>query len=287
MRNLRHFCLPASTAQNSHIDIIFMTFHILTIFPNIFSSYFGESILKRAQEKNKIKINIYDLREWTTDKHKTVDEAPYGGGAGMIMKVDILYRAIQDIKTKITNTRPAGPLRRRYSEASGQELQITNKSKIQKLKSETCEAKIILLSAKGKTWNQQLARKYTKLNDIILICGRYEGVDERITHFIDEEISIGNYILTGGEIPAMAIVDSITRLLPGVLGNPSSLDEESFSNSFKIQNSKFKICAEYPQYTRPEIFIDDTGQEYKIPDILLSGHHAKIKKWREQQMKKI
>jgi len=263
MRNLRHFCLPASTAQNSHIDIIFMTFHILTIFPNIFSSYFGESILKRAQEKNKIKINIYDLREWTKDKHKTVDDAPYGGGAGMIMKIEPLYQAITELKSQITNPK----------------LQINSKSQAPIIKT-------VLMSAKGKTWGQKLAQEYSGLDNMIIICGRYEGVDERITHFIDEEISIGNYILTGGEIPAMAIVDSIARLLPGVLGNPKSLDEESFSNSFKIQNSKFKICAEYPQYTRPEIFIDDTGQQYKIPDILLSGHHAKIKKWREQQMKK-
>ncbi len=223
-----------------------MKFHIITIFPEIFDSYFSESIIKRAQKDKKIEIETHDLRDWTADKHRTVDDTPYGGGAGMVMKVDVLYKAIQSIKKSLLPTAYCLP------------------------------PKIILLSAKGKTWNQQLAKEYSELNDIILVCGRYEGVDERITNFVDEEVSIGDYVLTGGEIPAMAIVDSITRLIPGVVGNAESPVDESHSEPGVL---------EYGQYTRPEVFIDDEGKEYKVPDVLLSGNHAEIAKWREQMKK--
>ncbi len=239
-----------------------MNFHIITIFPTIFDSYFSESIIKRAQDNKKIKIKIYNLRDWTTDKHKTVDDTPYGGGAGMVMKVDVLYRAIHEISKKTKNKK-----------------QINTKSQIQ-------NTKIILLSAKGKTWTQPMARDYSKLDDIILICGRYEGVDERILNFVDEEISIGDYVLTGGEIPAMAIVDSITRLLPGVLGNPESLKEESFSEKIGNRQSAIGNRLEYPQYTRPEIFIDEKGKKYNVPDVLKSGNHAEIEKWKEKHKKR-
>jgi len=219
-----------------------MQFHIITIFPDIFNSYFSESILKRAQKEKKIKIKIHDLRQWTNDKHKTVDDTPYGGGAGMVMKVEPLYKAIKSIKSKCKSQ----------------------------------NAKVILLSAKGKTWNQQIVKKYSKLDEIILICGRYEGVDERIASFIDGEISIGDYVLTGGEIPAMAMVDSITRLIPGVLGNNASIEDESHSKPGHL---------EYSQYTKPEVFTAH-GKKYKVPKILLSGHHQKIKDWRTKQIKK-
>ncbi len=223
-----------------------MTFHIITIFPKIFTSYFHESIIKRAQDKKLIKIKIYNLRDWTTDKHKSVDDAPFGGGAGMLMKIEPLYLAIKNIKTTINNKKTI--------------------------------SKTILLSAKGTKWKQQKAQKYSKkYSDIILICGRYEGVDERIKYFIDEEISIGDYVLTGGEIGAMTILDSITRLVPGVLGNNESFVEES--------HSKPRIL-EYPQYTRPEIFIDQNKKKYSVPKILLSGNHDLIKKWRKNNMKK-
>lgn len=228
-----------------------MTFHIITIFPNIFDSYFNESILKRAQKNNLIKIKIYNLRDWTNDKHKTIDDAPYGGGAGMIMKIEPLYKAIKSIKSEIY------------------------KIKNQNTKYKTQNTKTILLSAKGKTWNQQLVKKYSKLDDIILICGRYEGVDERITKFIDEEISIGDYVLTGGEIGSMAIVDSIARLLPCVLGNTQSSINESHT---------LKNILEHPQYTRPEIFFADK-KSYRVPKILLSGNHKKVKEWQEKKMK--
>jgi len=220
-----------------------MTFNIITIFPEIFDSYFKESIIKRAQEKKLINIKVDDLRQWTADKHKTVDDTPYGGGAGMVMKAEPIIHAIKNIKKK-------------------------TKSK---------NIKIILLSAKGKKWNQQTAKKFSRLNNIILICGRYEGVDERVNKFIDEEISIGDYVLTGGEIGALVIIDSVSRLLPGVLGNIESCKDES--------HSTFGIL-EYPQYTRPEAFRVD-GKNYRVPKILLSGNHQKIKEWREKHSKKI
>ena len=214
-----------------------MRFDILTIFPKIFDSYFGESIIKRAQEKSLIEIKAYDLRDWTTDNHKTVDDTPYGGGAGMVMKIEPLYKAIKSIKS------------------------------VKSIKS-----KAILLSAKGKTWTQELAREYAKLDRVIFICGRYEGVDERITNFIDEEISVGDYVLTGGELGAQVMIDSITRLLPGVLGNDESPIDESHTKEGVL---------EYPQYTRPAVF-KVGSKEYKVPEVLLSGNHAQIKVWRDK-----
>lgn len=218
-----------------------MNYHIITIFPHILDSYLNESILKRAQQNGTITIKTHALRDWTDDKHKTVDDTPYGGGAGMLMKIEPLYKAIRDVRA-------------------------------------TCqgETKVVLLSAKGKTWTQQRAKKFTKLDNLILICGRYEGVDERIAKFIDEEISIGDYVLTGGEIGALVLVDSIARLLPGVLGN----DDSSVSESHTTPG-----ILEYPQYTKPSVFEAD-GKKYPIPKVLLSGNHAEIEKWREKMSKK-
>ena len=238
-----------------------MRFDIITIFPRIFDSYIHESILKRAQEKKLINIKIHDLRKWTTDKHKTVDDSPYGGGAGMVMKVEPIYRALQALKKQETRNKK----------------QILN-------------SKIILLSAKGKTWDQGMAKKYSKLDNIIMICGRYEGVDERVKKFIDEEISIGDFVMTGGEIGTLALVDSITRLIPGSLGNAESAKDESHSK---------KGILEYPQYTRPETFEisnpstlqKKSGQagsglkKLKVPKVLLSGNHAEIDKWRKKHKK--
>lgn len=220
-----------------------MIFHIITIFPEIFNSYFKESIIGRAQKEGKIKINIINLRNFTEDRHKSVDDSPYGGGAGMLMKVEPIYKAIQSIKKK-------------------------NKKQ-----------RIILLSARGEKWNQHRVQSYIqKYEDFILICGRYEGVDERVLEFVDEEISIGDYILTGGEIPAMILVDSLTRLFPGVLGNKESIISESHVEEGIL---------EYPQYTRPEIFKDNDKKEYGVPHILLSGNHQEIEKWRKKNRKKL
>ncbi len=217
-----------------------MTFHIITIFPEIFNSYFNESVLARAQKNKIIKIKIYDLRNWTSDKHRTVDDAPYGGGAGMVMKAEPIYKAIKEIKG--------------------------NKKNI----------KTYLLSAKGKTWTQEIAHKNSKTEEMILICGRYEGVDERVKNFIDEEISIGDYVLTGGELGSMVIIDSVARLLPGVLGNEDSTKDESHSKPGLL---------EYPQYTKPESFTVN-NKKYAVPKILLSGNHKKIAEWRENKKKK-
>jgi tRNA (guanine37-N1)-methyltransferase len=215
-----------------------MRFNIITIFPRIFDSYFSESILKRAQKVGKVEIIIHNLRDWTSDKHKTVDDTPYGGGAGMVLKIEPLWKCIKSIKKKK-------------------------------------KSRIILFSAKGKRYTQGDARRLSKYENLILICGRYEGVDERVAEYVaDEEVSIGDYVLTGGELPAMILVDSITRLLPGVLGNSKSIEEESFKN---IQNSYL----EHPQYTKPETF-----NGWKVPKVLLSGNHKDIEEWRKEHSKK-
>jgi len=217
-----------------------MRFDIITIFPKIFDSYFNESIIKRAQKRKLIKINIHNLRDFTNDKHKTVDDKPYGGGFGMVLMVEPIYKAIKKLKNKYK------------------------------------KSKIILLSPKGKKFNQEMAQKFTKLDQLIIISGRYEGVDERVAkHIADEEISIGDYILTGGELLAMILVDAIARLIPGTIAQ-GSLEEESFT-----KNDKYK---EYPQYTRPEK-IKINGKERRTPKVLLSGDHQKIKDWKDKLTK--
>ena len=223
-----------------------MQFNIITIFPQIFNSYFNESILARAQKNKLIKINIHNLRDYTEDKHKTVDDTPYGGGAGMVFKIEPIYKAL---------------------------VKIVGKSKLKCFRKKTNpKTKIILLSAKGKKFDQAMARKFSKLDNLILICGRYEGVDERVAKYlVDEEISIGDYILTGGEIPAMIITDSVSRLIKGVVGNKESIKEESFSK---------KDYLEYPHYTKPNIFSPDKKTNWKVPEVLLNGDHQKIRKFK-------
>lgn len=220
-----------------------MHFDIITIFPHIFDSYFNESILGRAKKNNIINIDVHNLRDWALDKHHTTDDTPYGGGAGMVMKVEPIYKAIEAIKS----------------------------AKLNKSKN-----RIILFSAKGKRYTQADARRLAEYDNLILICGRYEGVDERVAeHLADEEISIGDYVLTGGEIPAMVLTDSVARLIPGVLGNEESFREESHKEEGYL---------EHAQYTKPEIFSikDATGEkDWKVPEVLLSGNHAKIEKWRK------
>ena len=217
-----------------------MVFHILTLFPEVFEPVFNSSILKRAQKKGLATIKIYNLRNWATDKHGTVDDRPYGGGPGMILMVEPVYQAIKAIKEKNE------------------------------------KLKVFLLSPRGKTFNQALAQELSQLEEIMLICGHYEGFDERIRRFVDGEISIGDYILTGGEIAAMAITDAVTRLIPGVLKKPEATQKESFSEIDK------GVFLEYPQYTRPEVFL-----RKRVPRILLSGDHQKIALWQKQQAKKI
>lgn len=217
-----------------------MKIDILTIFPDMFTSPFGESIIKRAQETGLADIRVHNLRAWSTDKHRTVDDRPYGGGAGMVMRVDVIDAALKEIKSQ-------------------------DKSQL---------SRSVLLSAKGKEFTQQTADDYMKLDQLVLIAGHYEGVDERVAqHLVDEELRIGNYVLTGGELPAMVVTDAVVRLIPGVLGNALSPDEESHSQPGYL---------EYPQYTRPEEY-----NGWKVPDVLLSGHHAQIKQWRSEKSGKV
>jgi len=212
-----------------------MQFNIITIFPDIFESYFSKAMVKRAQLKKLINIKITDLRHFAANKYKSVDDTPYGGGAGMVLKIEPIYKALKSIKKKK-------------------------------------KSRVILFSARGKTLTQKDLRRLMKYKQLIMICGRYEGIDNRVAeHLVDEEISIGNYVLTGGEIPAMVLVDGITRLLPGVLGNLESPKDESFAKEREL---------EYPQYTKPEKF-----KSWKVPPILLSGNHGNIKEWRDKQKK--
>jgi tRNA (guanine37-N1)-methyltransferase len=225
-----------------------LQFDIITIFPQVFANYFSTSIIKRAQIKKLIRIKIYNLRDFATDKHKTVDDRPYGGGPGMILKADVIYRAISKLKIKTQNS------------------------------------KIVLLTPAGKQFNQKLARKFSKLDRLILICGHYEGVDARVEKFVDEKISVGPYVLTGGELPAMIVVDTVTRLIPGVI-KTESLQEET---NLEIENCKWRVVGEYPQYTRPPTLTirNKSGRikTLKVPKVLLSGNHQKIKEWRTKKM---
>ncbi len=217
-----------------------MKFDIITIFPAIFDSYFSESIIKRAQENELIEIKIHNLREYSNNKHHNVDDTPYGGGAGMVMQVQPFFDGLQKIKDTITVDQ---------------------------------SVRTILFSAKGKRFTQKDAQRLAEYDRLVLLCGRYEGVDERVAeNLVDEEISIGDFVLTGGEIPAMVIVDSVTRLLPGALGNDQSAIEESHSEEGYL---------EYPQYSKPEKF-----NEWSVPEVLLSGNHAEIEKWRTQKSKR-
>jgi len=288
----------------SAVFVLFMRFDIITIFPRIFDSYFDESILARAQKKKLIEIRAHDLRKWTKDKHKKVDDSPYGGGPGMIFKVEPLWRAVESVK-KLSKSKtilchpgldPGSRLQTKslptsLYEKGGEDLDSrfpvypreggggNDKGRA------SAKQRIILFSAKGKTFTQADARRLAKYDQLILICGRYEGVDERVAeHIADEELSVGNFVLTGGEIPAMIVVDSISRLIPGVLGKSESLKEESFSANKQLTiNSKQRgenQYLEYPQYTRPEKF-----KGWKVPEVLLGGNHKEIQKWREKENK--
>jgi tRNA (guanine37-N1)-methyltransferase len=211
-----------------------MHFDILTLFPGMFASAFDESIIKRARAAGQITISLHDIRDYATGRHQVTDDTPYGGGGGMIMKPEPIFRAAEAV---LGETNDAVP--------------------------------VILLTPKGRLFNHAVARQLARQRRLLLICGRYEGVDERVHKYLaTDEISIGDYVLSGGEIPAMVIVDAVTRLLPGVLGDPSATFDDSHAEGL----------LEYPQYTRPPVFRD-----HAIPGPLLSGHHAEITRWRRQQ----
>lgn len=215
-----------------------MTIYILSLFPEMFEGPFKHSILKIAQIKERVTIRMVNIRDFGIGNHKTVDDKPYGGGTGMIMRVDVLDNAIQSVKKNISKDN---------------------------------SVKTVLLDARGKTFNQSLAKKYSKLDNLILIAGHYEGVDERVNKLIDESVSIGDYVLTGGEIPAMVLTDAIVRLIPGVL-KKGVTDSESFSSPTE------RITLEHPHYTRPRIY-----KNMKVPEILLAGNHSRTKEWKDTQ----
>lgn len=212
-----------------------MRIDIVTIFPKMFEPVLNESIIKRAQNKGKVKIYVHNLRNYSQDKHRKVDDRPFGGGSGMVMGLKPIFNAVESIRSKVKNQR----------------------------------SKVILLCPQGERLTQRLVKSLTKYKHLILICGHYEGVDERVKQYlVDKEISIGDYVLTGGELPAMVLIDCIVRLIPGVLGDKNSLNFESFKGNL----------LEYPQYTRPAKFRD-----MLVPKILLSGDHKKIEIWRKKQ----
>lgn len=223
-----------------------MRFDIISLFPDSLVPYFDASILKRAQEKRLITIVTHQLRDFAHDKHKTVDDTPYGGGAGMVLKVEPIAEALETV--------------------SHQQIIIHEG---QTVDSKDVKTRKIIFSAKGKIITQEDIKRLATYDRLIMICGRYEGVDERVAeHLVDEELSIGAYVLTGGEIPALVVVDAVARLVPGVLGN---------SESAKVESHTVLGTLEYPQYTKPEEW-----QGMRVPDVLLSGHHGEIEKWREK-----
>jgi tRNA (guanine37-N1)-methyltransferase len=228
-----------------------MNFHILTIFPRIFDSYLNESILKRAIEKNIINVKALSIRDFTEDKHNIVDDTPYGGGAGMVLKIEPIARAINSILNS--------------------KKQITNPKQISVPKLRNKKTRIILFSTRGKKFDSRMAKRLSKYDQVIMICGRYEGVDERVAGYIaDEEISIGDYVLSGGELPALVVTEAVARFIPGVLGKYESLEE---------------IKGSYPVYTKPENFaINKNGKKknLSVPKVLLSGNHKEIEEWRKK-----
>ena len=213
-----------------------MRIDIITIFPEMFEPVLNESIIKRAQAKKKVSLFVHDLRDYTLDKHRKVDDRPFGGGSGMVLTPEPIFRAVEAVKAKVKGKK---------------------------------KTKVILLCPQGKRFDQKTAKRLSRDSHLILICGHYEGVDERVrAHLADEEVSIGDFVLTGGELPAMVLVDAVVRLLPGVLGDKNSLNFESFEGNL----------LEYPQYTRPANF-----RGMAVPDTLTCGHHTKIESWRKKE----
>ena len=210
-----------------------MTFHVLTIFPDFFRGPFEFGVVARAVQTNKIQIRIHDLRQWTFDRHRSVDDRPFGGGEGMLMKPEPIFLATQTILPQKSDNK-----------------------------------KVALMSAQGRLFDQATARRWSALDELLLICGRYEGVDERVAqNLVDEETSIGDFVVSGGELPAALIIDAVARLIPGVLGNEASSETESFSTGL----------LDCPQFTRPADF-----RGHEVPEVLLGGNHEDIRKWRHQ-----
>jgi tRNA (guanine37-N1)-methyltransferase len=243
-----------------------MRFDLMTIFPEFFAGPLDHGIVRRAREAKLIDVHVQDLREFTKDRHRTVDDRPFGGGEGMVMKPEPLFEAVEAL------------LGHGVGNATEQAARPSDTA-------------IVLLSAEGKRFTQQMARRYAGLGRIIFICGRYEGVDERVAeHLATEEISVGDFVLSGGELPAMLVVDAVTRLLPGALGNEASSQNESFSASGGLPTAPGKhnarqqelgesngVLLDYPHYTRPAEF-----RGWTVPEVLIGGNHAEVAKWRQK-----
>lgn len=228
-----------------------MKFHIVTIFPEFFTGPMDHGVLKKARDAGKVEVHLHDLRNWTSDRHRTVDDRPFGGGEGMLLKPEPLFDAVEAIWPEragtgaVTDAPPGG---------------------------HGASKRVLLLSAQGRSFDQAMARRLAGLDELLLICGRYEGVDERVAeHLADDEISVGDFVLSGGELAAAMVVDIVARLIPGVLGNEASAVRESFGSS----TAELGLL-DCPQYTRPAEF-----RGWKVPDVLLSGNHAEIREWRE------
>jgi tRNA (guanine37-N1)-methyltransferase len=218
-----------------------MRFHILTIFPDVFGPYLNESMFRRAQKNKLVSARIFNIRDFTSDRHNKVDDRPFGGGPGMVIKVQPVWSAMKEV-----------------------ERDIARRAKGKKKKP---RARAILFSTRGKKLDAAMARRLAKYDDLVLICGRYEGVDERVAgHIADEEVSIGDYVLSGGELPALVLMEAVSRQIPGFLGKEESLEE---------------VNGSFPTYTRPEAFIPMKGKKWSVPPVLLSGDHKKIGEWRK------
>jgi len=219
-------------------------FDAITIFPELFKPFVKESLLEKGARKKLLKITAHDLRKWTKDKHRIVDDKPFGGGLGMVMKVEPVHKAVKALKKRK-------------------------------------KAKVILFSPRGKKFDQKMAYDFSKLDQLIFICPRYEGADERIAkHIADVELSVGDYVLMGGEVPAMAVIEAVSRLVPGVIGKPEFLKT-------RLPKGRKKGFLEYPDYTRPEIFEPGKGKKWRVPKVLVSGDHKKIEEWRAKKGKVI
>jgi tRNA (guanine37-N1)-methyltransferase len=215
-----------------------MTFHVLTIFPDFFQGILSHGVLARAIPAGLVKVTLHDLRNWTADRHRTVDDRPFGGGEGMLLKPEPLFAAVESI-----------------------------------LPERSAKQRVVLLSAQGRLFHQSTAQRFTQYDEVLLICGRYEGVDERVAeHLADEELSVGDFVLSGGELAAAIVMDATGRLIPGVVGNEASTVWESFTRT-----ASGRPVLDCPQYTRPAVFRD-----WRVPDVLLSGNHEEIRKWRDE-----
>jgi len=235
-----------------------MRFDLITIFPEFFVGPLEHGILRRAREAGLVQVHVQDLREFTKDRHRTVDDRPFGGGEGMVLKPEPLFEAVESLLGQSVGDAPAP------AEADA-------------------KTAVVLLSAAGKLFDQGTARRYAKMDRLVFMCGRYEGVDERVAeHLATEEVSIGDFVLSGGELPAMLVIDAVTRLLPGALGNEASSQNESFSGieSGRVHRDPGKadsLRLDFPHYTRPAEY-----RGWKVPDVLISGNHAEVAKWRRE-----